>query len=288
MKSEEFRRILVAVDASPQSRNAVEVIADLAPRGAQVKLVHVWNLEVRAVRGFWDVETRSEAEELVEGYAERLAEAGLEAGTEIRTGTRGQIYTQIIEAADQFAADLVAMGSRGRSDLGGLFLGSVSHDVVSHTERPVLIVRAAPHPGRAVRRILLAIAGGDEVPSAVATTIAVGRRWDAEVVVVHVARILVVESTAWVEPEAEGLAAVDPVVDQLKSAGVRARGQVITAYGSVANQIAEAAEKWDADLVVMGSRRTGELGALLTGATDHALVHSIQTPVLIAGRGKEA
>jgi len=278
MNTYESRRILLAVDGSAQSHSAVEVVASFAPTRAIVKVLHVWTA---------DGKTRFQAEALVAGYAARLARAELVASAEVRTRTGGRVSTRIVEAADDFGADLIAMGSRGRSDLGGLFLGSVSHEVVAHSERPVLIVRAAPRPDKLFRRVLLAIAGGEKVPSAVTTAIAVSRRWDAEVIVCHVARILAVEGAVWVEPPGDSEATVDAVVRELQEAGVHARGEVISGAGSIATEIAEAAEGWDADLIVMGSRRPGELRGLLTGATDHALVHQIETPVLIAARSRE-
>jgi len=282
----EFRRILLAVDASTQSANAVELIANFVPLGTAVKIVHIWPLQVAGQDGFSVPETRTMAESLVEGHADRLRKAGLEAIAEVRTAPVGRTYQEIVDAAEDFASDLIAMGSRGRSDLGGLFLGSVSHQVVAHTTRPLLIVRGAPQPAKPQRRVLLAIAGGEEIATAVPTAIAVSRRWAAEVLVLHVSRVLALEGVPWTEPAPEAQAAVDAAVRELRAAGVSAHGDVVTGGGSVASEIAEIAEGWDADLIVMGSRRLGELHGLLTGATDHQLVHRIQTPVLIAGRSQ--
>ena len=278
----EFRRILVAVDRSPQSRHAVDVVADVAPSGAAVHVLHVWNLEVKDVEGHWDVETRSEAQELVSDYAALLAEAGLEVTTGVGNGTGARIASEIVRAADEFGADLIAMGSRGRSDVGGLLLGSVSHRVVAQTDRPVLIARAAPERPRVRRRIVLALAGGEEVPSAMSAAIAIARGWKAEVQVFHVAAV-VAGPVAWSEPSYCSKAVVNAALSELKAAGVAARGDIVLGTG-IASEIARAAEGWDADLVIMGSRRLGELRSLLTGAVDHAVVNRVEMPVLIAGR----
>jgi nucleotide-binding universal stress UspA family protein len=56
--------------------------------------------------------------------------------TEDRDTARG-----ICEAADRFDADVVCIGSHGRSGLLGLAMGSVAHDVIARSNRPVLIVR---------------------------------------------------------------------------------------------------------------------------------------------------
>jgi nucleotide-binding universal stress UspA family protein len=50
----------------------------------------------------------------------------------------------ILEAADQFGADLLIVGSHGRGFWGRLTLGSVSDAVVHHAKYPVLVVRTGP------------------------------------------------------------------------------------------------------------------------------------------------
>lgn len=281
MNGQVFDRILLAIDRSPQSANAVSVVAGLGPPGAAVRVVHVWNLEVRDHAGTWSIESISSARQLVEKAVATLNAAGLQAQGEVRSAKSTHVARVIVEAADAFAADLIAMGSRGRSDLGGLFLGSVSRDVLEATSRPVLMVRAIP-PAR--RRVLVAIAGADEVPTAVATTIAVARRWQAEAIVVHVAGIAALARAIRTSAGEDGAAIVDEAVARLRSAGVDARGLVIDAHGSVASQIASQVEAIGADLIVVGSRRPGELRSLLLGSTDHALRHQVETPVLVAER----
>jgi len=49
---------------------------------------------------------------------------------------------KIIDAAKKWPADLIVMGSHGRGKIGGLFLGSVSQEVLHHAPCPVLVVRA--------------------------------------------------------------------------------------------------------------------------------------------------
>jgi nucleotide-binding universal stress UspA family protein len=277
-----FRRILLAVDRSPQSRHAAQIVTEIAAEDAEVHVIHVWNMEVKAVEGRWDVETRTEAQELVSDCADLIAGAGLVVTTGLGQGGGDQIANEIVRAADEFGADVIAMGSRGRSDLGGLLLGSVSHQVVAETERPVLLARGRPKgsPGR--RRILVALAGEDEVAPAVAAVLPIARRWAAEVVLFHVAR-LIAGPYAWVEPDVGLSAAVDEAVARLRSAGVTARGETTVGL-QVAGEIARAAEVIDADLVVMGSRRTRELRGLLSGAVDHEVRSRIDAPVLVLDR----
>lgn len=59
-----------------------------------------------------------------------------------RTAERSTVtvWRVVLDAADEEAAELVVLGSRGRSGIGSMVLGSVSYGVVHNSERPVLIV----------------------------------------------------------------------------------------------------------------------------------------------------
>ena len=66
---------------------------------------------------------------------------GVKAHGEIRTTLFGYAAREIVDDAIEHDADVIVMGSRGRSDLVGLMLGSTAHKVIHLTDRPVLIVR---------------------------------------------------------------------------------------------------------------------------------------------------
>ena len=50
------------------------------------------------------------------------------------------VWRAVLEAADDEAAGVIVLGSRGRSAVKSMVLGSVSHGVVHNAARPVLIV----------------------------------------------------------------------------------------------------------------------------------------------------
>jgi nucleotide-binding universal stress UspA family protein len=80
--------------------------------------------------------------------AQRATAAGLVA--EPRTESRqGDIANTILVAAAEVDADLIVMGTRGLSGVKSFLLGSVSHAVVQHADRAVLVV---PSPALAERR----------------------------------------------------------------------------------------------------------------------------------------
>lgn len=83
-------------------------------------------------------DANAEHERIAAEAAARLRERGLNADAEARTG---DVATEILAAAERHRADLVVIGSRGRTGLARLLLGSVARNVLSGSSASVLIVR---------------------------------------------------------------------------------------------------------------------------------------------------
>ncbi|ANS70181.1 stress-inducible protein [Streptomyces lincolnensis] len=138
-----IRSVVVGLDGSAESRAAAEWAAREAKRRfLPLRLVHVWEAvpEPMAVGQFLGAETRQRSSELiqrevVEGLKQR--HSGLDVSVDQLLGRPAEELTRA--ATD---AELVVLGSRGMSGLGGFLVGSVGQAVVAHTEQPVVLVRA--------------------------------------------------------------------------------------------------------------------------------------------------
>ena len=286
MRTGTFRKILFAVDRSEHSRAAAPAVARLALlNGAEVLVTHVWNLEIPGPEK-GQMEMPKDARKLLQEVVGRLREAGVDAEYELRSAPEDGIAAEIALAAKEYGADLIAIGTRGLSDFRGLFLGSVSHRVIALTDRPVLVVRhAGERAGAPVRRILLAIAGGEEIPDAVEAATAVAVRAEAQVLVLHVRYLLPSGmGGAFLEPEEDSAHLVEEIVGRLKKAGVNAEGASLLNRQGVAREIVESAKAWDADLIVIGSRRLSDLASIFLGGIGHEVMQLSERPVLVAER----
>lgn len=285
MKEHGFSRILLATDGGEQAAAAETVVAALArSSGASVEVVHVWNLEAHNRP---DVETRKDAALIVDDCLNRLRAAGIEAGGEIVQGDERHIATALKKAASQFGADLVVVGSRGLSDWQAMTKHSTSHQLLSSIDCPVLVVRStAPGPAHDGQRVLLALAGGGDIAPAVRATVAAATAPGSQVMVAHVKQSIAgVQGFFYVEPEDEVRETMAAALTQLKDAGICAQ-TVVAHAGPVAETVAELAANWNADLIVMGSSRMGDLESLILGSVTHQLLRAAQRPVLIAERVK--
>jgi nucleotide-binding universal stress UspA family protein len=280
-----FERILLATDGSEASKAAVDATIAIAKSAtAKVKVAHVWNLEVHHRHGHWDVEVRSEAEKLVDVSVERLLQAGVIAEREIIRADSLHVAAAIACSAKAFEADLVVIGSRGLSDWQSLRQHSVSHQLLCGLDCPVLIVRGGTRGVAArVSKVLLAIAGGDDLAPGVRAVVAVAYP-DASVLVVHVAQAIVgVQGFAYVESDDEVRETMAHACKLLRDAHVDVHG-LVAHEGPVAKAVAEIATDWNADLIVVGSSRMGDIGSLFLGSVSHDLLHLTELPVLIAER----
>ena len=287
MRNKAIGRILVATDGSEPARAAVTLAANFArTSGASVEVVHAWNLEVHHRQGVWDVETRSEARELVESTVLRLTGLGVEAAGDVLDADNHHIAHALAEAAREYGADLIVVGSRGLSDWKSLVSAhSVTHQLLTEVDCPVLIVRgpsaASEHQSK---RVLLAVAGGDDVEPAVAAAVAAAAAPGSSVLVLHVAQAFYSgQGLTYIERNEEIQETIARATTLLDDAGVAANA-IVAPPGPVAPTVIEAAAEWGADIIVIGSSRMGDLGSLLLGSVAHSLLRSSDRPVLVAER----
>ncbi|HSC01753.1 MAG TPA: universal stress protein [Solirubrobacteraceae bacterium] len=154
--------ILICYDGSEDARAAVRSAGALFSGQAAIVLT-VWQPYIQALEestlGFGmvppledsaaiDKASRQRAEEIAHEGAELAEAAGLDA--EPRAGEQASTPARaILGEAEKLAAEAIVMGSRGRTGLKSLVLGSVSHEVIQHADRTVVVV---PSPAVAASR----------------------------------------------------------------------------------------------------------------------------------------
>ena len=131
--------ILLAVDDSAHSQRAAEVCEGLAQLTKYtVVVMHIHELAT----GRWgsmrvdDNTGDAFAETTVKG----LQGAGIEAKLDIREARYGQVAQALSAAAEDLDADVIVLGSRGRSNIAAFALGGVAHKLLHIARRPVMVV----------------------------------------------------------------------------------------------------------------------------------------------------
>ncbi len=286
-----YKKILFGIDPTGTALSATPVVAAIARRFA----AEVIALEVLEVAHQYDSEYDSDAEPagLAARVAADLQRLGVSATAEVRELRHGHVGKEIARVADEVDADLVALGSRGRSDFMGLMAGSVGHEVAANSKRAVLLVRASNDqavldpaaPGPQISTVLVGVDGREGSREAVDSAIDVATACGAKVIAAHVREsVFAAEAVAYIEPDEVSQAVLAAAADRLREAGVPAELRTLSGLGGVARELVGLAGEVEADLIVLGSRRPGELGGILLGSVAHQVLHLTRRPLLMAER----
>lgn len=144
-----YRRIIAAIDFSPQSEAAVTAASALLPH-ARIRLVHVTDIPLQFQQALIETGTREEdiaqyrrtrVEDSRERLA-RLAEQVLRNGNYKFEILEGEPATMLARLSRSRDVDVIAIGPRGRGVIRQFFLGSVAHKLLREAACDLLISRA--------------------------------------------------------------------------------------------------------------------------------------------------
>jgi nucleotide-binding universal stress UspA family protein len=137
-----IERIVVGVDGSANSKTALAWAADLARAlDAEVVAVHSVGLLERFASGQQDSADATDARRLFDtDWCAALDDPAVRSTRLLRDGSPVRV---LLDAAEEFDAGLVVVGSRGLGGYPELLLGSTSTQVAQHCTRPVVIIPAA-------------------------------------------------------------------------------------------------------------------------------------------------
>jgi universal stress protein A len=149
---ETYRTILCPTDFSPPAEFALQMAAALArDHGARLVLLHVSPpVVVYPGAAFPATSPEDYFEMLVETI--RRLEAREPGPGKLRVDPRvvaGNAGPEILRLADELNADLIVMGTYGRTGLRRLLMGSVAEEVLREAKCPVVTVKAPPLAGAA-------------------------------------------------------------------------------------------------------------------------------------------
>ena len=150
-----FSKILVGIDGSEYSRNAVNYALDLAVKyGSELFLLAIVPSKVHhgdssgvfgMVSPSYFDEYKKEAEKWFEEIINHInKETTIDTSTRVKSEvitTPFSTPASILNYAEERDVDLIVIGTRGNSGLKKMLLGSVASDVVTYSYCPVLVVK---------------------------------------------------------------------------------------------------------------------------------------------------
>ncbi len=298
----DIKRILCPIDFSEPSRHALDHAVALARWFvAKVSVLHVHQLttptfaagpyvglEGLQPMSLTDVE-RSELLQAVNEFVAGDRAAGVPIDTLLHEDAN--VPGAIVDHATALGADLVAMGTHGRSGFERLMLGSVAEKVLRRSPVPVLTVPprtadAVPRTALALERIVCAVDFSDSSAAALAFAASLASKTHAALSVLHVVELLP-EPSEMPSFDAAGYrvarfddARVHLAAVMSQVSGAAGEAQALLLAGKPAREIVQLAAEQQAGLIVMGVRGRNIVDRLFFGSTTHHVVQQATCPVL--------
>jgi nucleotide-binding universal stress UspA family protein len=303
-------RVLVATDGSAAADAATALAAALPlPTGATFRAVSVtrpWNAPLPHL-----AQTQLGELASLENAERDAARAALQSAADLIEGTDRDVDTRLLEgdpahailaAAEEFSADLIAVGSRGLTGLEGFLLGGVARNVAKHAHCSVLVAHS-PETGRDThpdapkvpQSVVVGVDGSHHGGKALELVAGLGWPSTTRIMLAHVVasanpyhllppgdpdafhrEIEALRRGRW----AAGRALLEPARQRLERAELSAETDI--REGDAANELMTLGRERDADLIVCGARGSSLIQRLLVGSVADRLLRGARIPVLLA------
>ena len=306
----EIRRILVAVDGSPQSARAVEYVCHMSVASARIRVVSVAESPrtLLPLGSMTDAQLQLARTELARDAANAVArarivfaDAGIDIESDVIEISRQGGYTAnaLIDAATEWHADLLVMGARQHRGMLRWIEGTVSEFVTTQAPCSILVVPAGYEAdiGPSPQRILFALDGSMASLEALHFGLRLARpdaRLRAIYVVDRAVRLtdfvpIHVLQEAFIEEGHAALAAAASAFAELSNHAETALVKTEPVSDDVPHTIVRDAERWHADLLVVGTHGRRGVARWFLGSVAARTARLARTPLLLApSRGQSS
>ncbi|MFI1935859.1 universal stress protein [Streptomyces purpureus] len=287
------RPVIVGIDDGPHQAEIVRFAARQAElRGRRLHIAHAIRLPLP---GGWATDGGEEDSaahaggRLVDRYEDLVRHefSGLTVAGELPMGHAAAV---LIERSSE--AELLVIGHRGSGGFPRLPLGSVSWQVATHAQCPVIVARPRDTSGQTENRVVVGVDLEDLSPDALDFAYEQAEASGARLELVHGVFHLGMLPTGPIGMVPPDFASLDRGARDLLEKEIsarRARHPLVQATLRIertrpATLLAEAAR--DADLLVVGSRGRSGVKRLLLGSVSAEVLHTAECPVaVVPGRG---
>ena len=278
-----YRKILVAIDGSESSKNALRQAIKLTnSEKCWITVVSVippyeGDLGLTAVGNIIEAMKQPCEKALFEAMEIAKAERAL-----IKTVCEeGDIYERIVDLADAENCDLIVMGRRGMHHLERALVGSVTARVIGHSQRDILVVPENTAIGW--KGIFLTTDGSKYSAAATDSAINFVKSYGGEIKVVSVVDVteeFMARAPGAVEDlvkKAKGF--VEDVKKKAEAQGVKT--ETFVREGEPYKVVTNLAKEYDSNVIVVGSHGRSGFRRLLMGSVTEKVIGHSPCPVLV-------
>jgi nucleotide-binding universal stress UspA family protein len=293
-----FKHLLVPLDGSNLAESVLPDAAYLSQAlNASVTLIHIIEKnapkEIHSDRHLTDSD---EAFHYLEDIAKKSFPNKSDVKTHVHTTQESNVARSIAEHAEEFTPDLVILCSHGRGGMRDVLMGSIAQQVIALGETPVLLIRPeeSPVPSIPFQKIFLPLDGNPEHEQSITVAADLARSLQANL---HFMMAVPTYQTLHGEQAATGkllpgatAAMLDLAeqgaeeylnqqLDQLKDAQIQLSAEV--ARGDPVPTIVDAANRYGANLIVLGTHGKTGTDAFWSGSTASKIPGRTHIPLLL-------
>jgi nucleotide-binding universal stress UspA family protein len=288
-----FRTILFAADFSENSKEAFRLASSLARENkTRLFVLHVIGsdqvAEERALLGQPAAPPLTQKDQEPHGSVrQKLRESytpnhPVDVVYDVR---EGDIPAEVLRMAAEVGADLIALGTHGRTGLRRLLVGSVATAVLRGAHCPVLALRSAAgaRPGRPVQVILHPTDFSASSAAALRVARALAGDLAARLILLHVVPVTILmdgSMAAEIDPQPYR-DALEKIREALDGPDMKYPIETRLMRGFEQEEIRRAAEEVACDLIVMGTHGRTGLGRLFMGSVAESVLSRADCPVMV-------
>jgi nucleotide-binding universal stress UspA family protein len=289
-----YKRILLAVDDGDASKCALkEAVRVKKAADAVLKVLHVVHESIEdasyapsTYRSKLTTPQHDAGEAILARVGAALRQEGVEHERQLSEIVGITVAQEIVRQADAWSADLIVMGTNGRRGLSRLLMGSNAESVLRTSRLPVLLVRdqaegsvlPSTSPAGSYGRLLVPMDGSDLSLTELERALDYARAIGAQVKVVYVQ----------VNLRKEGSPVIASAQAAASSRGVTIDAEIVEPMeGSTARTILDAAKRWNADLIVMGTHGRRGMRRVTMASDAEDVLRTSNVPVLLTRQEEE-
>jgi nucleotide-binding universal stress UspA family protein len=269
-----MKKILVAIDFLDCSLNALAHAVSIAEK-ANADLEMVWVNKPDNTKDIFNIDPEAIVPEAEKRFKDLIKKYTPEIGKgKITYSMReGKVYKEIVQAAFDYKADLVVVGTHGASGFEEFWIGSNANKIVSSIDRPIITIRGGIDIQRPLSKIVLPLDSTVETRQKLPFTTELAKICHAEIFVISVYTTKVTDVRYRVDTY------TDQVIEYLEEEGVKYTRDAIEAENLTKSTIGYA-ERVDANLISIMTEQERTTSNLWLGPYAQQMVNHSPFPVL--------
>jgi len=294
-----IKKMLVPLDGSRLAESTLPAAMRIASLfAAKIILLHIREQNAPStIHGEKHLTDPAEANRYFQSIAEKLQSDGIDAEWHVHDSMEGDVARSIIDHANEFHPDLVALCTHGKGGMRDLLFGNIAQQVLNLGKWPILLI----HPDQKgmasdfiLRNILIPLDREHDQESTLSVAAAMGDKFSASLRLLVVVPTLETLSGEKSVPgsllpattraildiaEQEGSEFVETIARNDSFAGLDVHTEILR--GDPVQSVVEYANQSDTDLIILGSHARTGLSALISGSFTSRISSRVKCPLLL-------